>query len=332
MIGGLCPTAAQIAQSTYRLSRAPEFMLLDLYAGSNLLGYTASIWDKKIKDIVVGRVVGTNTIELAFYLSSVESEARREAFQAPVCKSSTFGFTAQCFKHFAETIRHLGTLVVASQRYVYVPNNTKGSRNQNGGAWVADDATNRFSFAFYRDHEIDSLEALLRSGAKKQGKGPEELAQTAVDDLFGASIVRRIAGLPDHMIQFKEQFCDETKRSFESMLKSAGNWEVTVERERDMQFRVMLKAHSDREYFYRSGLWWKAFIEVSFEEDDKKGRCSRARVYLYDSAVCGAPLSDDPDLSHRECFERIPLDSRAELDLRDRLGRVLVREYGAPGR
>jgi hypothetical protein len=75
MIGGLCPAAAQIAQSTYRLSRAPQFMLLELHAGSNLLGYTASIWDKKIKDIVVGRVVSTNTIELAFYLH--RSKARR---------------------------------------------------------------------------------------------------------------------------------------------------------------------------------------------------------------------------------------------------------------
>jgi hypothetical protein len=329
---GLDAAAAQIAQSTYRFSRAPQFMLLDLYPGSNLFGYTASIWDKKIKEIVVGHVLGSDTIELAFYPSSTESKARREAFQAPICKTRPFEQpTAQCYEHFADVIRHLSTPVVASQRYVYTAHDGKQPQSWNDGAWVATDEGNKYSsFTFYRDYDIDSLEEHLFSGATKQGRGAEKFSHNAVENLFGGRIIVQIAGLPETMFYFREQHCDKTEKLLEGVLKRAGKWQVSLEPERDKHFRVLLKSHSDREYFYRAGMWWKAFIEVSFVHNNDKGQCSRARVYLYDSAVCGGPLSDDPDLSHRECFERIPFDSRAELDLRDRLRQILVREYGSP--
>ena len=328
-------SAAQgtVAQSTYRFSKAPEFMLLSLYAGENLLGYTASLWDNSITSIVVGRVAGINRMELAFYPSSIDEPARREAFQAPVCRSSSAGFTAACFLHFAKTLQRLAGPVVASQTYL------AGANRQNEWRAAQGNAANPYaSFAFYKNHSISGLEERLRGGGEEKrrvmaGRAlsmATDFSLTAVDELFGDRIVRLTGGVIGSQIAFQQRSCDEAATNLEGVLKKSGKWDITVGPEKkNRSFRVVIKSHSDRQYFYLPGVWWKAFVEISFDED-VKGRCSRADIHLYNSAVCAAPVSDDPDRKRRQCFQRILLDSRAEIDLSDELIGILVREYGKP--
>ncbi|TAZ83316.1 hypothetical protein ELH72_08585 [Rhizobium ruizarguesonis] len=315
--------SAQSAQSTYRFVATPEFMLLSRYTKTGLWGYTASLWDKEQKSVVFGEIEKPNAIKLEFFPISSDVPARDMAFKSDDCRSFMNEITDQCFARLEEAFRKVAGPTVRMREYIFQ------SDGSNGGAWTTkEEPSNLYSsFAIYRDHDLDSLEAQLRPGTKKLGQTPEELGQTAVDNLFGGLIVREYAGLQSSQLKFTTQSCGHVAETLESTLQAAGKWEVTVEPEYEETFRVELKSHSDRELFYTSGVWWKAYFEVSFHYQDGNGTCSGATVYMYDSETCGAPLADDPDVLHRQCFQRIPVDSNAEYVLRDRLSQILAKKY-----
>jgi len=130
-----------------------------------------------------------------------------------------------------------------------------------------------------------------------------------------------------HSANFPIRFCTEVERDLENILRNAGHWQVDVYPEEDGHFLVNIKGHSDTDFFYENGSWWKASLEIEFRKDKEDGKCSVVKVYVYDTLTCEAPIRDDPDRTGRMCFQRIRPDSKAEVDLRDRIGRVLQKAY-----
>jgi hypothetical protein len=138
-------------------------------------------------------------------------------------------------------------------------------------------------------------------------------------------------GIPKANVALNTHFCSEFQERLEQSLSKAGQWRASVNSEGERSFRVMLKSHSSKEFFYRDGYWWKAFLEISFTQADGGGNCSGASIYLYDSVVCAAPIDKDPDANNRrECFFRIEPTSNAEFELQDRIRLVIQKMYGVP--
>jgi hypothetical protein len=202
------------------------------------------------------------------------------------------------------------------------------------GNWVVSEKANfpreYSSFSFEEDYGLGSAQRQLTDETFHLLEGfgkkiPKSLDQLWIDKLFPISG----GGLPPIKTATIKTRCSETEKTLQSYLMKSGKWEVNVEPDDTTSYRVQLKSHSDREFFYNDGYWWKADLIIEFWSSDGV-ICTRAEIYLYDSVVCGAPLSDDPDLSARKkCFQRIDSDSKAEVDLRDRVRLIIQKAYGA---
>jgi hypothetical protein len=216
-----------------------------------------------------------------------------------------------------------------------------------GGEWKAERHAKDMiysEFLFLSDFDLDSTDRRLRGlptdkpesfkipgGKKMEGRvaiKDEFLYATPINDIFRGEIVEKIAGLPSEQVSFSHKYCDKIESSLESVLKEAGKWSVEVTPERDQEVRVILKSHSDREFFDKDGYWWKAFIQIRFSKEAQGSKeCTGASIQLYDSIVCTSPINDDPDNGRSGCFHRIDYSSKAEFQLQDRLSLILRRAY-----
>ncbi|WP_305711661.1 hypothetical protein [Bradyrhizobium sp.] len=312
-------------QSVFRFQGAPEFMYLRSYSKSVLKGYTRSLWQDGAISLVVGSVVEAGNIELSFYRVEDEERAKKIAREREDYDKCPSLVETSCD---IEIVRKaLTDLAIAPvQKFSYHFSAKTGSWVGVGGPATS---AKYAEFKTEKDYYPGSVEALALNDRRHANKAPYD--NLPVDDLFKRNIYHTIAGVPPNQdFTFKTQFCDKISEGLEKLLQESGKWEVNVSPEQHQTFLVKLKSHSGRDFFYKDGHWWKAYVQLYFEEESG-GKCSRVRVYLFDTAVCGGPMTDDPDKSGRsQCFQRIEWDSKAEIDLRDHLAKILVKSYGAP--
>jgi hypothetical protein len=313
------------AQSVFRFNPNPEFMYLRVYPDNQMAGYTASLWQKGYISSVFGRVLKKGTIELSFFPAAARALATKTAQE-----KNSFGRCPSWVENGCDLTVILQTL---SDMGVRPDQRTKYVYDAKRELWIAVETTGRSHYSNFKtekDYEPRGVVAQVLQDPQINPRSPYEL--TAAGALFDRDIVHSIAGLPvGRDIAFKTRYCDQIGEGLNTLLTGAGHWDVDVSPETEKTFLVKLKSHSGREFFYKDGYWWKAFVEIQFTDDDGNGKCSHARVYLYDSAVCGGPPNDDPDKNGRTaCYRRIEPDSKAEVDLRDHLTQILQKSYGVP--
>lgn len=320
------------AQSSFRFRAKPEFMILRLYEGNQIIGHTASLWQVGYTSFLLGKILRDGAIEISFFLPSAEEKihrAIRERDRSSWCP----GFVENsCYlKVYRQVLAEIGIKPFQKSAFRYDVKN----------GWLIEKTTapvTYSNFTLEKNYDLGNVEAAALGHPTAPAKSihpiyelPVQYVSLPVDDLFELDIAHESAGLPPQQVAFKTQYCDKISENLEGLLSKAGDWDVKIAPERDKSFDVRLKSHSSREFFYKDGYWWKAFVEIIFREDNGDGKCSQAAVYLYDSIVCGGPKEDDPDKSGRsQCFQRIAPDSKAEIDLREHLSQILQQSFGAP--
>jgi hypothetical protein len=331
---------AQMAQGTYRFKVAPQFLLLDLYYNKYLLGWTASFVDDKRTNFVIGQIIEKDKINLSVYPMEAFNKLLqnfREVGSKRNCKRSVFQWSECDLVEMLETIPSLGFLPHKQATYLY----RKYTGRPIGdvyywptpvGEWQADQGKEDpySTFYFVDSYEIANIESLISSSTlPKSAYFETSFRRAAMEKLFGYKIVRFIAGVPGASVAFRNEYCPEVAKTLPGVFARAGHWEVNVRPEDYRSFRILLKSHAAREFFYADGYWWKVFFEIRFSENNDVGMCSGAKVYLYDSVVCGAPPERDPDREDRsQCFQRIDFGSKAEYEMRDRIVSILQEAYG----
>jgi hypothetical protein len=320
-------------------------MLLTVYPDSRIVGYTVSELDKNLKDsgsgryrtFVVGKILKPGEIELSFYKMSVY-DLTLKTLSGPTDKCAVSPQRSYFYCSTDDAVSRIpaaGGVPVQSERFSY---RQSDKRNGNtGGVWVAigrDVPPESYSeFAIEQvATEFDSAEGVLTGSEDVRPYTFDPLRSTVFSDLFPTIRVEEIPtpgfGLPPLEPGLPAFICDRVGKSMEQTLSNAGKWDVAVDPDKSMSFHVVLKSHSDREFFYREGYWWKAFVEITFESAEADA-CSGVSIYLYDSVVCAAPANKDPEQNgRRECFQRIHPSSKAEVDLQQRLLLVLEKAYG----
>jgi hypothetical protein len=312
------------AQSSFRLTTTPEFMLLTVYPDSQIEGYTASLWETGYKSFVIGTALEKDAVELSFYSLATEELVRKRLLESNAISKCGLVDRACYLTIFRQLLTEIGIAPIQKSAFLF---------DAKSGKWVSREnpkLPGRYSdFILEHDYNSDSADAIFRNAPNAAIK--RSISPTPVDKLFSRDIIRYTAGLRPSRIAFKTQYCDAISEGLAELLKESGKWEVQVFSEYEKSFSVKLKSHSGREFFYRDGYWWKAFAEITFLEDDGDGKCSKVIIYLYDTIVCGGPIDDDPDKNGRsQCYQRIEGDSKAEVDLRDHLSQILQQSYGIP--
>lgn len=324
IVGSALPAQAQrlaLETAVYRFKVTPDYLSLSLIGDSVLLGKTASMLHKS-RWTVLGSIIEKNKIELGIY--DVDSELYVKTLAHPTCENPPgvyFYVSPKCWDYYLEQIRNQPKKAPLRQ-YEFHSNVFEPG----GGTWRASSDTSSAysSFNYSQDKGFGSLEARLRGVSSKQ-----------VDVYIGAAAPPArmfegernwIAGTGTAAFAFPKFPCQATHAKLKRALKRAGNWDVDVTPVTyERGFNIELASHSDKEFYYYSGYWWQAFLEVFFQEEDGSGQCSKGSLRLYDSTVCSRPVGRKPEPT---CFERPPYGSRSEYDLRDRLTRALVKEFG----
>lgn len=244
----------------------------------------------------------------------------------------------ECFKTIASLITNVRAELIQKGTFSFIAK--EGKRDDSGhipGEWVAreipQDSGGYSSFRLEQEYGIGRGAQSKLTGETAFRKigferpAPSSLRDLLLDKLFPISG----GGLPPVKTEVFKTNCSSTDISLPSLLQAAGRWEVRVNPDGFANYLVELKSHSDHEFFYRDGYWWKAAALVRFSSSDGV-TCSRAEIFLYDSLVCAAPIDKDPDQNQRSiCFQRIlDADSKAEFDLRERLRLTIQRAYGRP--
>lgn len=289
----LCDKGILPCQSIYKFDVSPEYMLLNVDGSKSISGHTATLFEDGKHQIVIGKFLTPGKMTLLFFPP--------------------------------EALAISGDHAKAKPAHVVTYEFLEADR-----VWTSNDASTEDRFSRFR-----LLWNGVTGGADYQLVGREIAPRLDVFnpqiDLFRASIIQLIVGLPSTRIHFKESYCAEMRKSLEKAIKQGGNWDVDIDDGDYMSFHIKLRSHSDREHFYKDGHWWRAFVEVKFADYGNQGKCDGADVAVYDTLVCTGPINDDPDGTRnrrRDCYRRIEPSSKAEYELRDRLTAILRKAYG----
>lgn len=298
-------TPNRIAQSVYRFIVKPEFMVLSLYPDSKLFGYTSSVWDEEFiesgvahyKTVIVGKVVASGKIEISFYAHEALDLAmkRAEASRLPCLDRSN----AQCLMDtLRELIPEVGVPPLETEHFSF------GRRRDNSdtrlrNVWAAQNnhqsADDYLDFVYQGDfYSADSAEAMLIDHSIGAYHGANDTVPPGLFRIYGGTPsldsgfdAESKIGVAPADLKVHTRSCERDNVVLQRVLSQAAGWEAHVYSAGQMSFRVILKSHSDREFFYRDGFWWKAFLQISFYSDIE-GECVGASIYLYDTVVCAA--------------------------------------------
>lgn len=302
-------------QSFFLFKTTPALMHLSV-EDLQITGETRSVWGKEYRSFIVGKVIEPDVIELGFYSDEQYWRTWQLFHERPDGeKKCTDSHSTPCYVAFFRRIEsEMGIKPIQKSVFVY---------DANSQTW-----TNRETPTIANRYSDFLLESNATAESIFRGKPNVEFGRGGhPSPLHG--VLFRLATTGGAASSRPIPLCGQTK-DLEEHLRKSGNWEVEVRPLYLDSYSVQLKSHSDREFFYKDGYWWKAYAEISFAAKREGGNCSDARIYVYDTVVCGGPRDVDPDKHGRRlCFQRIEQDSKAEIDLRDRLAQMLQKSYEA---
>jgi hypothetical protein len=350
-------------ESIYKFQKTPEYMLLRINPDQrykSFEGYTASLWSGEFEKYVFGKYNSPGKITLTFYNIKQYNKAQEVLMKDERFKNNRPGPDINIFDYLGEHLQDREPIFQGKYEYykldykletkMYDPYYPKGVWKKTG---ISDEYTNLMLefYDIWDSPETYSAEAILTSSKLEDEYGfggcrigeicvmesntlEKESLQRPIVRLFGIYIPTKIVGLPTQVIYTTQQYCREMRGKLLTSLKQAGNWDVAVDPEEYNSFRIQLKSHSDKEFYYKDKIWWKALLEIEFVgANEKPNSCSQIKCRLYDSVVCPGPINDDPEAPGKgrsACFERIHYGSDAEYKLAERVSSSLRSTFGTP--